>query len=163
MSHNHVTAVHLKAHPHSKGTVRLTGSHPQDLLDIQKNRFQSEEGLQDVRDLREAIKRSLQIMKNLLIVGFVEGLAFPESLDTDEEIENHIFQEIFGHHACCTNPMGTDDDPNAVLDGNFNVRGVNNLRVVDASSWGIVPGYFVTTPIYMISEKAADLIIAATA
>ncbi|KAF8882013.1 glucose-methanol-choline oxidoreductase, partial [Infundibulicybe gibba] len=63
------------------------------------------------------------------------------------------------HHACCTNPMGADNDKNAVLDGNFRVRGVANLRVVDASSWPTVPGYFVTTPIYMISEKAADVII----
>ncbi|KAJ7844739.1 hypothetical protein B0H14DRAFT_2180520, partial [Mycena olivaceomarginata] len=63
--------------------------------------------------------------------------------------------------ACCTNPMGTDDDPNAVLDGNFKVRGVDNLRlrVVDISSWPNIPGWFVTTPTYMISEKAADVII----
>ncbi|KAF5371724.1 hypothetical protein D9758_003404 [Tetrapyrgos nigripes] len=160
-SHNHATVINLKAHPSSKGSVRLTGAHPQDPLDIQKNRFQAEEGPQDVADLREAIKRSMAVMNNLLIEGFIEGLEFPESLDTDEEIEDHIYQNIFGHHACCTNPMGTDDDPNAVLDGDFNVRGVNNLRVVDASTWKIVPGYFITTPIYMISEKAADVILAA--
>jgi hypothetical protein len=73
-----------------------------------------------------------------------------------------------GHHACCTAPMGADDgacppshlynetaeslyvDPNAVLDGNFKVRGVENLRVVDISSWPNVPGWFVTTPTYMV-------------
>ncbi|KAF8882000.1 glucose-methanol-choline oxidoreductase, partial [Infundibulicybe gibba] len=63
------------------------------------------------------------------------------------------------HHACCTNPMGPDNDNNAVLDGYFRVRGVSNLRVVDASSWPVVPGYFITTPTYMMSEKAADVII----
>ncbi|KAJ7153620.1 glucose-methanol-choline oxidoreductase, partial [Mycena filopes] len=63
------------------------------------------------------------------------------------------------HHACCTNPMGADGDPNAVLDGKFRVRGVENLRVVDISSWPKVPGWFVTTPTYMISEKAADVIM----
>jgi choline dehydrogenase len=66
-------------------------------------------------------------------------------------------------------------DPNAVLDNNFSVRGVDRLRVVDLSSWPKVPGYFVTTPTYMVSfgwvvfdgflselqmsEKAADVII----
>ncbi|KAJ7909276.1 hypothetical protein B0H13DRAFT_1467893, partial [Mycena leptocephala] len=60
--------------------------------------------------------------------------------------------------ACCTNAMGADDDPNAVLDGNFKVRGVENLRVVDMSSWSNVPGWFVITSTYMISEKAADII-----
>jgi hypothetical protein len=42
-------------------------------------------------------------------------------------------------------------DLNAVLDGNFKVRGVDNLRVVDISSWPTIPGFFVTTPTYMVS------------
>jgi choline dehydrogenase len=37
------------------------------------------------------------------------------------------------------------------LDGDFNVRGVKNLRVVDASSWSEIPGYFPTSPTYMVS------------
>jgi hypothetical protein len=41
-------------------------------------------------------------------------------------------------------------DPNAVLDGDFKVRGVENLRVVDISSWPKVPRFFVTTPTYMV-------------
>jgi len=57
---------------------------------------------------------------------------------------SHNYQVLFHYSDAFT-------DPNAVLDGNFNVRGVNGLRVVDASSWGIVPGYFITTPIYMVS------------
>lgn len=38
----------------------------------------------------------------------------------------------------------------AVLDTDFKVRGVNNLRVVDMSSWANVPGFFITTPMYMV-------------
>jgi hypothetical protein len=37
------------------------------------------------------------------------------------------------------------------LDGDFHVRGVQNLRVVDASSWPEIPGYFPTSPTYMVS------------
>ncbi|KAJ6592338.1 hypothetical protein B0H19DRAFT_899581, partial [Mycena capillaripes] len=55
------------------------------------------------------------------------------------------------HHACCTNAIGPDDDPQAVLDGDFHVRGVRNLRVVDASSWSDIPGYFPTSPTYKVS------------
>jgi hypothetical protein len=43
-------------------------------------------------------------------------------------------------------------DPQSVLDGDFHVRGVQNLRVVDASSWPEIPGYFPTSPTYMVSN-----------
>ncbi|KAJ3715076.1 GMC oxidoreductase-domain-containing protein [Lentinula raphanica] len=158
---NAVTAVHLKAHPSTRGTVQLTGSHPQDPLNIQKLHFQAENGPKDVADLREAIKRSRAVMESLTILPFVEEEIFPgPQAQTDDEIDAHIYENIFGHHACCTNPIGMDNDSSAVLDGNFKVKGVNNLRVVDASSWPNVPGWFICTPTYMISEKAADIIIA---
>src|SRR5262249_5111817 len=49
---------------------------------------------------------------------------------------------------------------NAVLDSHFQVHGVRGLRVVDASVFPKIPGYFIVTPIFMISEKAADIILA---
>ncbi len=49
-------------------------------------------------------------------------------------------------------------DEYAVLDGDFRVRGVQNLRVIDASSWPIVPGYFVTTPFYMVRLVVVSLV-----
>jgi choline dehydrogenase len=48
----------------------------------------------------------------------------------------------------------------AVLDSNFRVRGVNGLRVVDASVFPKIPGYYIALPVYMISEKAADATLA---
>jgi choline dehydrogenase len=48
-----------------------------------------------------------------------------------------------------------------VLDSNFKVRGVEGLRVVDASVFPKIPGFYVVLPTYMISEKASDVIIAA--
>ncbi len=46
------------------------------------------------------------------------------------------------------------------VDGNFGVRGAQGLRVVDASVFPRIPGTFIVLPIYMISEKAAAVIIA---
>ena len=46
----------------------------------------------------------------------------------------------------------------AVLDSSFRVRGIQNLRVVDASVFPKIPGFFIVMPTYMISEKAADAI-----
>ena len=39
------------------------------------------------------------------------------------------------------------------------LHGIRNLRVVDASIFPRIPGYFIVTPIYMIAEKAADVIL----
>jgi choline dehydrogenase len=56
--------------------------------------------------------------------------------------------------------MGRADDPAAVVDSRFRVHGVKRLRIVDASVFPRVPGFFVAAPIYMISEKASDVILA---
>src|SRR5258708_39615003 len=67
--------------------------------------------------------------------------------------------------------MGSDDwqadvkklqDRKAVIDSNFKVHGIRGLRVVDASVFPTIPGYFIVTPVLMISEKAADTILADT-
>jgi len=47
----------------------------------------------------------------------------------------------------------------AVLDSDFRVRGTQGLRVVDASVFLKIPGYFIVSAIYMISEKAVDAIL----
>ena len=54
--------------------------------------------------------------------------------------------------------IGADTDPMAVLDSRFRVRHTKALRVVDASVFPRIPGYFIVTPIYMVSEKASDVI-----
>jgi choline dehydrogenase-like flavoprotein len=46
-----------------------------------------------------------------------------------------------------------------VLDGNFSVHGVRRLRVVDASVFPRIPGFFIASAVYMIGEKAADVIL----
>ena len=51
------------------------------------------------------------------------------------------------------------NDGSAVLDNNFRVRGTTNLRVVDASVFPYIPGFFIVTPIYMIAEKASEVIL----
>ena len=55
--------------------------------------------------------------------------------------------------------MGPPSDPGAVVDSNFRVLGVEGLRVVDASVFPRIPGFFIVTSIYMISEKASRAIL----
>ena len=56
-------------------------------------------------------------------------------------------------------PVQVQQDSLAVLDNNFRVRGTTNLRVVDASVFPYIPGFFIVTPIYMIAEKASEMIL----
>lgn len=54
--------------------------------------------------------------------------------------------------------MGPADQGNAVVDSRFRVHGISGLRIVDASVFPRIPGYFIATSIYMIAEKAADVL-----
>jgi choline dehydrogenase-like flavoprotein len=93
----------------------------------------------------------------------------PERADDSRELAEWIRTQAWGHHASCTCRMGSDpwrkdptqlSDGGAVLDSRFRVHGVKGLRVVDASVFPSIPGYFILTPILMISEKAADVVLA---
>ena len=72
-------------------------------------------------------------------------------------------QRGLGHRASCSCAIGPDHDPRAVLDGDFRVRGVSGLRVVDASVFPRIPGTFLASAVCMISEKASDVLIGADA
>jgi choline dehydrogenase len=79
---------------------------------------------------------------------------------TDAALREWIMNEAWGHHASCSCKLGAKDDGMAVLDNNFRVRGTTNLRVVDASIFPYIPGFFIVTPTYMIAEKASEVILA---
>jgi choline dehydrogenase len=96
-NHDAFTATVLKAHPSSRGTVQLTGSHPQDKLNIQKMHFQAPDGPQDVADLRNAIRRARAIVDDSLIAAFVKEELFPgPQAQSDEDIDNYIYENVFG-------------------------------------------------------------------
>ena len=79
----------------------------------------------------------------------------------DQDIENFVKNEAWGHHACGSCAMKPRDQ-NGVVDSKFRVYGTKNLRIVDASIFPKIPGYFILTSIYIVAEKAVDDIIAAT-
>jgi Choline dehydrogenase and related flavoproteins len=54
--------------------------------------------------------------------------------------------------------MGPDSDPDAVVDPQLRVRGIDGLRVVDASIMPVIPAGHTNAVVYMIGEKAADMI-----
>jgi choline dehydrogenase len=82
-----------------------------------------------------------------------------EEKHSRQDLEEFVRNEAWGHHASCTCKIGKDDDPMAVLDSSFRVRGTKGLRVVDASVFPHIPGLFIVSAVYMIAEKASDVIL----
>ncbi|KAJ5115842.1 hypothetical protein N7456_000190 [Penicillium angulare] len=168
--HSHFSWYTLKAHTRNHaGTVQLQSADPFDQPLINFNYFDTGTTTGGADDLDAgAIVQAINISRHALseyynydILGgssFVEQNPGPD-VDGDAELEEYVKDVAWGHHASCTVPIGADDDANAVLDSEFRVRGVQNLRVVDASVFPDIPGVFITAPIYIISEKAADVIL----
>jgi choline dehydrogenase len=83
-------------------------------------------------------------------------------LYTDDQLKRYVENNTWGHHACGTCAMKPEDQ-GGVVDSRFRVHGVGNLRIVDASIFPRIPGYFIVTSIYMIAEKAAEAILGESA
>jgi choline dehydrogenase len=82
-----------------------------------------------------------------------------DAVRSREQLAEFVRAEAWGQHACGTTKIGAADDPSAVLDGDFRVRGMDRLRVVDAGVFPDIPGFFIASAVYMISEKASDVLI----
>jgi len=95
----------------------------------------------------------------LIADGLIAEEKMPGSgVQTDAEIADYVRNTAWGHHASCSCPIGPAGE-SGVLDGNFSVHGVRRLRVVDASVFPRIPGFFIASAVYMIGEKAADVIL----
>lgn len=147
-----------------RGNVMLPSNDPFDQVRVNFNGY-SESDVSKMVNIIKAIGDfvaiNLQKYSQNAKGGVVEVMnPSQDTLKDDEKIAQWIRDNAFGHHACCTNKMGRDDDKTAVLDGQMRVRGVNNLRVVDASSFPEMPGFFPAVPIMLLAEKAAEDILA---
>ncbi|KAK6217263.1 gmc oxidoreductase [Colletotrichum tabaci] len=157
----HWTWITLKAHTRNRaGTVKLRSADPRDVPQIDFHSFQdAAAGAKDIQAVVEGMKLSRKMFDSVvpLTGGFTE--VWPGRNVTDEMLPEFVRNEAWGHHASCTCPIGRDGDALAVLDSKFRVRGTEGLRVVDASVFPKIPGYYIAVPVYMISEKAADVIL----
>ncbi|CAI4213884.1 unnamed protein product [Parascedosporium putredinis] len=122
----------------NKGWVKLRSADPQDTPEINFNHY------------AEGSDADIQAMAD---TPDENGSCGQDDIDW-------IHKQTFGHHPTSSNKIGADDDPMAVLDSKFRVRGVAGLRVVDASAFARIPGIFPSAPTFMISQKASDEMIA---
>ena len=104
-----------------------------------------------VTTVRKIIKNYRELLDKEIYPG--------EKVADHDDIQQFIKDQAWGHHASCTCKMGPRSDKMAVVDSKFRVYGTQNLRVVDASIFPEIPGLFIVSAIYMISEKASDVIL----
>jgi choline dehydrogenase len=166
--HDKWTWLLLKGHARFRGRVTLQSNDPLDPPVVNFNYFERGENGQltpESEQDMQAMIEGVDIVKRLLVGASRQLPLHPQcmsdvDLETPEGIRKFVEDRSWGHHASCTCKIGSDDDPDAVLDSSFRVRGVKGLRVVDASVFPKIPGFFVVMPIYMIAEKAAEAILA---
>ena len=144
------------------GSVRLRSADPRDVPDIRMRYF--DEGSpgweRDLDGVVDGLEMARTIVGSIENTKVVRELVPGAEVASREELREFVKREAWGHHACGTAKIGTDDDPMAVLDGELRVRGVEGLRVVDTSVFPDTPGFFIASAVYMVSEKASDQIIA---
>ncbi len=102
------------------------------------------------------------LLRRYMIDKFViEGFTFDQVMTDDEALEAFVRKAAIGvWHASCSCRMGRADDPMAVVDTAGIVKGVQGLRVVDASIFPVVPCANTNFPVLMTAEKISDAILA---
>jgi choline dehydrogenase len=161
-AHNRLTWGILLAGTRNRGgQVRLRSADPRDVPEINFHYFHEGTDTQqeDLAAIVEGVKFVREINRRAAEMGVVKQEIWPAGqMGDDQAIREFVTREAWGHHASCSCPIGADGDPLAVLDSRFRVRGARRLRVVDASVFPRIPGVFIVTNIYMVAEKAGDVI-----
>ncbi|USP79930.1 uncharacterized protein yc1106_07204 [Curvularia clavata] len=159
----------VKMHPqNTAGYVRIRSADPTETPDVNLNYFVTgaETDMNAILDTLAFARKAFRTTE--APVGPITPVSPPcppaDILETgyckDINIDkNWIKDQIFGHHPTSTNKVGPDSDPMAVLDSRLRVKGVQGLRVVDASAFPRCPGAFPAVSTFMLSERATDLVL----
>ncbi|MEA3036581.1 MAG: choline dehydrogenase [Sphingomonadales bacterium] len=140
------------------GRVTLRSADPRDPPEVQFNYFhQGAVAEADLDAVAAAVGMVRAVAQPLQKSGLLGEEILPGPSVPPEGLSQWVRDNAWGHHASCTCPMGPPGG--GVLDSRLRVRGVPRLRVVDASIFPRIPGYFIVSAIYMAAEKAADMIL----
>jgi 4-pyridoxate dehydrogenase len=142
-------------HPESRGELQLASADPAQPIRIRQN-FMST--AREWKTLRAGMKLMHEIMHQPQLEPYL-GRDLNPGLDDDAMLDEHIRNTaITLHHPLGTCKMGREDDDSAVVDPYLRVRGVEHLRVIDASVMPDLISANINAPVMMIAEKAADII-----
>jgi choline dehydrogenase len=141
----------------SRGEVWLRSAAAQDapriLFNLFKERSDVDRAIRGLKAIRDIYHR--EPLRSLIVDEILPG----ENVVSDADLEKFIRDTgAITQHAVGTCKMGVESDAMAVVDASLRVRGVDGLRVIDASVMPDVPGGNTNAPTIMIAEKGADLI-----
>jgi choline dehydrogenase len=144
--------------PESKGWVRARSSDPFEKPAIQPNYLGDEI---DRKAVVSAMKLSRQLIHTDAMKPYFDGEVYPgDDVQSDDELleaARHYGNTTF--HVMGTCRMGPDSDPTAVVDDRLRVRGMENLRVIDASIMPAMVSANLNAATMMIGEKGADMVL----
>jgi 4-pyridoxate dehydrogenase len=142
-------------HPDSRGEILLRSADPRAPMRIRYNFF-SAPG--DLPKLREGFRLAREIAYQKPLDRFRGPETAPgPDVQSDADIDAYIRRTaLTAHHPAATCPMGIG--PDSVLDAEMKVRGIERLRVVDASAMPDLVGAHLNAAVLMMAEKAADMI-----
>ena len=146
--------------PRSFGSIRIASPDPRDKPLIDLNLLADYE---DVVRIRTGLRLARRILSGKAFAPYHATELKPgKNSETDQQLDQHIRQTCtIVHHATSSCRMG--NDVGAVVDWELKVRGVEALRVVDASICPSLPAGNTNAVVVMIAEKAVDLILGRTA
>ncbi|WP_024889661.1 GMC family oxidoreductase [Luteimonas huabeiensis] len=145
--------------PRSRGRIRLATARAGDPPLIEPDYLSDPEGF-DLRMMVACARRARDILRQPAFDRWRGAPIYPAREDLDDAglaaFVRAKAESIY--HPAGTCRMGAADDPGAVVDPELRVRGIEGLRVVDASVMPTLPGGNTNAPTIMIAERAADLI-----
>jgi choline dehydrogenase len=149
-------ATAMLMHPASRGSVALAGPGPESAPVVHFNYLKDD---RDVAMLRRGVTHLREIFGQAAFDPYRGREVVPgPKLGNGSELETFLRANLRStHHPCGTCRMGSDVD--AVVDGQGRVRGVEALRVVDASIMPTLTSGNINAPVIMLAEKLADAIL----
>jgi 4-pyridoxate dehydrogenase len=143
--------------PNSTGLLRLRSADPTESIAIHQN-FLTDD--QDWSSLRDGLRLMRKIAAQSSLAPFIAKEIGPgPDVTTDAQLDAFIRKTaVSANHPIGTCKMGISADPMAVVDAELRVRGVEGLRVVDASVMPDLVGGNINAAVIAIAEKAADTI-----